>query len=250
MTTITMQARYAVDIQPFQGTEETRYYLSGFFVEANEAGGIRVVATDGHALAVFHDALGKIEGEPRIIRLNKGVLAAIKAAKKDYRYLEPWLVIDAKDDDASNCIIKVCVSGQGGKDDAPGFQPDHKVVATFTDAFVVVGTFPDYHRVIPHKTAANPSPFLSFNKDNLARFGALAAKDSHGYQAATVIQSDGAGDPCRVFVPDRPDFFGVIMPMHRHGTKAEEFATPAWFPTPSWAKEDSSAEDAQEQKAA
>ena len=221
MTIITMQAKYAVDAQPFVVCDagETRFYLRGFLVEANPSGGIRIVATDGHALACFHDDLGTIAGGSAIIAVGKDILAAIKSAERGYKTLTPWLVIDT-----DHRTIQVCVCG------AVGFG-DHKVIATLQDnGFVIDGTFPDYRRVVPECTPGKKlDAAITFARDNLDRFGALLPKGSKStsLQGITLYQSDDACAPFLVFAIGRTDFVGVIMPVR--GLETDKCSLPEWY---------------------
>ena len=50
-------------------TEEARYYLQGVYVEPREQGGVYMVATDGHVMAVAVDERGRC-AEPAIIAIG------------------------------------------------------------------------------------------------------------------------------------------------------------------------------------
>lgn len=68
-------------ILPFKAENDIRYYLNGVLVEKAEKG-VYLVASDGHCMAVAHDADGTLEGADQvIISVSKGLAAAAKSAK-------------------------------------------------------------------------------------------------------------------------------------------------------------------------
>ncbi len=80
---VIIKAEYARLIQPFVADEETRFYLNGFFVHRDRNEGVRVVATDGCRLAVFHDETGSCDKpEGVIVKLDKYALAFLKRDHK------------------------------------------------------------------------------------------------------------------------------------------------------------------------
>ena len=54
-------------------TDETRYALNGVFIEQGEAGKVRMVATDGHRLALIERALGSLGLQKGVILPRKGL---------------------------------------------------------------------------------------------------------------------------------------------------------------------------------
>lgn len=121
------ELRNLIDRTKFaMSTEETRYYLNGIYLHADENEGIdllRAVATDGHRLARFEMPLPEgASGIPGIIVPRKAVGELRK------------LIEDAAD------MISVNLSQSKIR-----FEFDHIVLTSK----LIDGTFPDYKRVIP-----------------------------------------------------------------------------------------------------
>ena len=95
---VIIKAEYARLIQPFISTEATRYYLNGFYVERDPVKGVRIVATDGHRLVVFHDADGLcLAGQGAIIALPKEAVRLCKPGSRwesQVRHVEIDLAAD------------------------------------------------------------------------------------------------------------------------------------------------------------
>src|SRR5512145_265883 len=74
-------------VSPFASSDETRYNLAGILLERHESGGktlLRMVATDGHRLAIADGEvpnLGGLLGEKRVLAPRKGLLEIRKLAE-------------------------------------------------------------------------------------------------------------------------------------------------------------------------
>lgn len=67
----------------FKAERDVRYYLGGIFVQRAKIGGVMIVGCDGHAMCVYHDEGGVIEGaDSVIIRIDK---ATMQAARRNMR---------------------------------------------------------------------------------------------------------------------------------------------------------------------
>jgi hypothetical protein len=166
-------------------------------VERDPVQGVRIVATDGHRLAVFHDEDGLcLAGQGAIIALPKEAVRLCKPGSRwelQVRHVE----IDLAADTATVHL----------GDPREGATP----VGTFNKV-LVDGAFPDYRRVIPEL----PSPgsrkcrpvVQSYRASYLADFGKVA----EGRTATIRLLAYEAGGPAIVFVGGRDDFFGVVMP--------------------------------------
>jgi len=71
---VIVSARAIAALLPFASKDETRYYLNGIKIEPARAdfGGVLLIATDGHKLAVVHDLLGQTDGE-HIVSIPSGL---------------------------------------------------------------------------------------------------------------------------------------------------------------------------------
>lgn len=71
-------------VYPFMAKKDIRYYLNGINVRPLEAGGVMIVATDGHRFIVIRDPDGHTD-KPLVVEVNKDGLkhAEAKAASFD-----------------------------------------------------------------------------------------------------------------------------------------------------------------------
>ncbi|WP_159275218.1 hypothetical protein [Variovorax boronicumulans] len=76
------EARHIAHLAPFMARNDIRYYLCGLCIEKAEQGGVYLITTDGHSMAVVYDATGMIEGTDRVvIAMPTALVAAAKRAK-------------------------------------------------------------------------------------------------------------------------------------------------------------------------
>jgi DNA polymerase sliding clamp subunit (PCNA homolog) len=212
-----ISAIYPVLIQPFISTEEVRYYINGFYVHSDPNEGLRIVATDGHRLGVFHDREGLWEGPTNagmIVKLSKPALDILKD-KKSRTPLKKWLVVEGDIKANSATIIE---------GDDPLDNP--RLVATFHDV-LIDGTYPDYTKVVPSITKRDFKP-ASYNPKYLADFSRVLPK--MGAQCIRLVSEDEAGPS--LVLTSRDDFFGVLMPM-RPGWEESNYYPDFWTRKPS-----------------
>jgi DNA polymerase-3 subunit beta len=106
--------------------DETRANLNGIYVECAEPGRLRMVATDGHRLAMVTRAVEKAE-------LSRGIIIARKAI------MELRKVIEGGAEEA----VVLCVDGGVAHAERGSVQLSMRLVE---------GEFPDYQQVIPSKS--------------------------------------------------------------------------------------------------
>lgn len=201
MTSIKVNATLLRVAHMFASTEEARYYLCGVYIHKHQAKGVTLAATNGHMMFVAHDPEGHIDGDGRIIRLDKPALAACKAGRRE---IDPR-VIEISDDGIATITAE-----------------NHRV-GVF-DCKIVDGTYPDYQRVIP-TTPANGER-AAFSGRYLSNF-AKAAAELHDNRDAPVCVRYNGGDPAIVDL-FAENAFGVIMPM-RTATPASSDRLPDFF---------------------
>lgn len=202
-------ARFRADRVPlislFVSTEKTRYYLHGFCVERHPVAGVLLIATDGHRMAIFHDAEGYLEGAAQII--VKANAASLKACKPPRGQVVDswWCQVEGATAKSSDSVLQIGFSADCG---ATITRPD----ATQHDC-LIDGTFPDYRRVLPSDNAPadwSGKRLPSFNPDYLASFGKVSA--SEGGKKMIAIHPSISEGPA-IISTGRADFFGVLMPM-------------------------------------
>ena len=170
--------------------KDARLTLHGVLVEASPAG-VRLVATDGHAL-----------------------LVARAAADTD---TDTWTGIIPID------VVKAALAWKGSKTLpiilTPG-EPECRLTRATGEALVfvpVAGAFPDYRKVVPKKPDGKPS---FFDPDLLVRFK-RAAEDLGSDKGLFGLLPGGDGSGL-VYITG--DVVGVIMPMLGRGCGTAECA--------------------------
>jgi DNA polymerase III subunit beta len=145
-------------------TDETRYILNGVFFEPREGNQVRMVATDGHRLALVERPL---EGD---FKLKSGVIIPRKGLYELKRLL----------DEAPDAEVHLGFADNSAMFKKPGLT----MVMRLID-----GQFPEYQRVIPKEGERLATiPKLRF-LEALKRIALLSADKSH---AVKLVLQDGA----------------------------------------------------------
>ena len=135
-------------------TDETRFNLSGVFMTTGESGALRMVATDGHRLAMVDRQVTEAKLERGVIMPRKGLVEARKLL-----------------DEMGEGELTLAVSPKDVRINTPG-------VSFFMR--LVEGEFPDYRQVIP----GAPGAQARANRDDLLaalrRISLLASERSRG----------------------------------------------------------------------
>jgi hypothetical protein len=211
---LSISAEYARLIQPFISTEETRYYLTGFYVEPHHHKGCLIVATNGHAMGIFHDVDGACSA-PGIIRLNKPTLLACLHEKRPRAGTPALKELSLVVRGSNAFVYRFANSGKGTR----------RLIAMQDDA-VIDGTFPDWRALIP--AAGGQSEPASFNAELLRRFSHLREGDKA--RSVITVMATGPETPA-IVITGRKDFFGVVMPI-----RGPDMVYPVWIPTRQMAK--------------
>lgn len=205
-----VKADYAQLVWPFVSTDQTRYYLNGFYVQKHPAGGALIVGTDGRSLGVFWDQFGAVS-IPAIVRLNKTTLAAC----------------------AEDCSL-VLTGDRAGVYQMWNKETGEGLLVAGQDAAVIDGDFPDWRTVIPPfpaDTAPATFTFAELRKfDKIRRFGSKISLIRVFAKSAT---------EAALVLTDRDDFLGVIMPC-LGAVDADHM--PHWMPRPTAAAASQAAE--------
>lgn len=226
MTTIDIKAEYAALIEPFESTDDTRYYLQGFYVEPCAQGGVLIVASNGHVLGIFHDESGRIDGPPVIVgTLDKAIRkASSPKARREYQHVssERRLMIDGK----TARIVERDAS----------VDPPAEISILGAQAGYVDGTFSDWRLCIKSTAwGGSPPKPAAFNVALLKRFEGI--RDFECSITTLKLSGDNPAGPFWALT-NREDFVGVIMPMT--GRDIGE-APPTWLGLQSTNKEEKAA---------
>lgn len=143
-------------------TDETRYSLNGVFIEQSEKGKARMVATDGHRLALVERELG-------VLGLEKGVILPRKGLAELKKVLEA----------SENGVVAL------GFKDNMGL-----VVKEDVELFMrlIDGDFPDYNKVIPKD---NPHVVKLEQEALLRSLRRVSILSSERYRGVKIDLGDG-----------------------------------------------------------
>jgi DNA polymerase III sliding clamp (beta) subunit (PCNA family) len=205
MSTIPLNELLAVNLA--SGTEATRYYLNGVFIEWFENGAIRLVATDGHRLHLIDRGGEVTETDSPVkstILSNESIKELATLANLKLKTLpkgEKCLGVSLALDIGGDGNISVTASCGNMELSAHSFKP-------------IDGTFPNYRRVIPplsvYKKGAGTS---AFNARYLADFGKAAKLLGCRLEQITIYNHESNG-PARVLIQGKEnEFLGILMPV-------------------------------------
>lgn len=183
-------------LMPFMATGDIRYYLNGLYVEKAERGGVYLVATDGHSMAIVHDETGSIEGADNVIfKVTPGLLAGAKAAAKRGNALIPYRVHMA-----SNRAKVAC-------GDMELFLQPGKCV--------IEGKFPDWKNIIPPDFGVLKEGLVSplINVSYLARLAKIAEPNFLGVR----FWQESPEKVLVMQMPRVPQMIALVMPMRHEG---------------------------------
>lgn len=232
---VKVSARAYATVMLAQSTEETRYYLNGVLVEPNPAGGVNLVATDGHVLIAVHDKTGETNGSwicPVPSQMRQFLLANLDPRPEpedhDGFYMdEP----EVGGEPEIRQLDQITFSGDMASITSPEHAwqekaPIEMVMAAQIGA--IDGKFPPWAKVVPRpkEDAPNISCFTA-----AARYGSLL-----GRAARIMTNNLGAGvrwrgveqnGPVLAGAWERDDLLMVLMPMRDQDAP---FDVPAWVP--------------------
>jgi hypothetical protein len=217
---ISVSAKHFYAAWQFVSTEPTRYYLNGVYIEPHKDGGVLLIATDGHSMAVIRDASARFEGEKGwICTLPKQPFEA-KMKRRDAGYLHFV---------GNTAYLTESILGPDAIDE--NYDPTNITVYHTAIAFAapIDGTFPDWRRVIPKEEAGTAESY-DINGKYLARFNKAFSvlREDNGSQPVKLFTPAGADNPVIIRCSDASDFFGVQMPMRGNDCPAY----PYWLDIP------------------
>lgn len=204
------EARFLPMLAKFAGKKDIRYYLNGFHVEAAEIGGVYLVAANGHAMLVIHDAAGCIHDcDPAVasIRMSPGLVAAAKSAARSH--CENHVILEGK---------RLSVS--------PGFGFEHADGELFVqggDPFIL-GKYPNWRKTIPDFSKLKPGALVDGNDVNLDYLSLFNLGGSK-FTGSTISlwHSEAPGSAMVVQCLGTPEAVGIVMPA-RGGGRAEQLS--------------------------
>lgn len=192
LTSLHINAQAFAAVATFKAEHDVRYYLNGVHVQPHPAGGVVIIATDGHTLAGIWDRTGHTSG-PAVLRVSPELVRAASNRK-------------AVDLELSAGVL--AVRQKIGEALAPLYiQPGETTID---------GRFPDWQRVLPSREL-KPRAVTALSAAYVARMAKVAKllAPKHGGMLRMLGQADtveGNG-PAVLQLADVPDFFAIVMPM-------------------------------------
>lgn len=231
---LTVNAHRFAAVLNFISDEETRYYLNGVHVEPAPEGhdGALLVATNGHMLAAVLDPEAETHGRSWICPVSRRVAKLIQS-----RVIDRIPGLTASHIHFRGAAVYVTSADSSpGENDPAEIGPAH-LLAEYAPP--IDGTFPDWRRIVPRATSAEPAGLAPACLDavKLAKFVKAATQialaedrcpDPRCLRIRILPTSDGG--PLIIDIGE-PTFFGVLMPMR---SPARDMSPPPWLglPTP------------------
>lgn len=193
------KAKYLPMLARFAAKQDIRYYMNGFCIEAAEIGGVYLVATNGHAMLVIHDADGCIDDrDPSVaaIRVTPGLVSAAKSCRRSY------------------CEQNVVLNGKR-LSIAPGFGLEHAEVEVFVQGGnpLICGKYPDWRKVIPDFSRLKPGALEDGKDIDLRYLAKFDLADVREGNTVSLWRSEGDGMAVIVQCIGVPEAVGIVMPV-------------------------------------
>jgi hypothetical protein len=200
---IRFKPEHLLRLMPFKAVADIRYYLNGIHVKKAERGGVYLVATDGHTMALIHDEEGSIEGaDEATFTVLPVLVAGAKASQKKPN---------------TGLGFRVCVEGNRAKIAIPDTSME---LALQPGKCFIVGKFPDWRKVVPDFSKLKHGVCTSsFNANYLARFAKIV---SPKFTGVTFWQED-EHKVLVVQMTSIPEMIGLVMPMRGDGGSLNSF---------------------------
>ena len=194
------KAKYLPMLAKFTAKQDIRYYLNGFRVEAADIGGAYLVATNGHAMLVIHDADGVVVEDtkygPSSIRAGAGIVAAAKHLGGSR--LDQFAILDGK---------RLSI--------APDFGMEHSDVEVFVQGGnpLISGAYPAWRKIIPNFSQLKPGALVDGNDVALEYLSMFRLSSGRGARSQISLwHSKGEGKAIIVQCVDVPEAVGIVMP--------------------------------------
>lgn len=182
----------------FAAKTDIRYYLNGVKVEATKEA-TRVIATNGHVLAVHHsDQINDLAAPTELI-VPYRVIAMVKGGRKGRA-----MPLMLESEDGVTWQLRDLLL-----DFAMTFRP-------------IEGKYPDYVRVLPKETTGEAARYQTAYLA-IAEAASRVLSGSSRFGVALSYNGSGGG---LVTVPSCPEFVGVLMPIRMDGDGKGK--RPAW----------------------
>jgi hypothetical protein len=195
----------------FAASVDIRYYLCGLKVEAT-ATATRLIATNGHVLAIHHAEKANKMAEPTQLIVPRKALELLLHASPKRKPKKGRLPI--------NLAIERGAFGWWLRDFEAGVRIGFDSIE---------GTFPDYARIVPKALSGEPCTLNPSYVGLMAKVAAAFGREPHHVG----IGSNGQ-NAAMVNIVGVPQFLALIMPMRA----ASPVVRPGWFEPAATQKEE------------
>lgn len=219
-------------------TEETRYYLNGVLIEPNPAGGVNVVATNGHILIAIHEPDGETNGRwicPVPPQMRQFLLANLEPRPDpeemdgDFYMDEPSLVTTP----AKRKPDQIAFDGHMASVTAPEMAWQEKSpieVVMAAKAQAIDGTFPEWTKVLPKPTEATPAlADFTLNTNYMTDITRAVRIWNEDLGTGIRVRAVEKNGPVLFGAYQSPDIILVLMPMR---DDAPGLKVPDWIKIP------------------
>lgn len=192
----------------FAAEKDIRYYLNGVLLQVGECGDCRLVATDGHRLAVLAvgDHPGATPGEYIIPR------EAIKPVKRASRT------------NGQSVQVDICIPAENG--DTRGTALIKSGADIIAGGALIPGKFPDWQRVCPEPSRMSGEPG-TFNAFYLGDIGAALVEFGDKFPALEILHN---GTSAGLVLNPEHGLMVAIMPMRGSGFVPTDSARAQFMP--------------------
>lgn len=198
MTTTDIRIKFSVKFLPiialFKADVEIRYYLEGIRIEPAPKGGIYLVASEGHRLAVIYDKAGTMTGSDGVIlRISPELIRASKVRSP----LSPGFDLNVL---ATGDRVSI----------ANDFGQEHSDMETFIQPGKpwIMGNYPNWRRLLPNFPKLKPGFSESVNGEFLADYAKIKTKN----KTLAFWQAKGSNQIVVQHI-GVPEMVSIIMPM-------------------------------------
>lgn len=190
-------------IAMMQAKGDVRYYLNGVHVTPTDAGGVIIVATNGHHLAVIRDPEGYC-AEPLILKTNTGLLQSARRSAASEIFLF---------DDTLLASASTVPGGVAQADVGSVIYCD--VDSVYLGDPLIDGKFPDWRKIVPSPDALQPGLVGEFRINYLMAFERQAQRLNVPERGIQFFQNkdDPVTSTTVVRFHRMPEYLGLLMPL-------------------------------------
>jgi hypothetical protein len=223
---IKLNVNHILDLAAFVANDATRN-LHGVYVDSDKG---YYVASNGHILGAIEEPEAQHLPHSMIVKCDKTFVAAVRAIRRAHRSIDLDCLVLADNAAAGQSLLGQL--GSSSWDDDKWEQPAPSLAVPVA---LIDGTFLDWSRVVPTQLAPQGAgPQSSFNGSYMAPFMLDQKHAALAILPTPADKYDPAGfshSPVVVLNGNRPDFFGVLMPMSS-ATRADKSPldrAPSWL---------------------